>query len=103
MNNESVVARLGVAGKALAVLCLTTFWAVPFSPFVAIAAVTATRRSSGWPRFLAKAGAVLCILCTLMLGAMLYLILFVIFGNYLCDGGKNFLFVKKADTSAFTV
>ena len=50
----------GIVGRLLAVVSLATFWLVPFSPLVAIAAVTATRQSSGWPQTLARLGAILC-------------------------------------------
>ena len=71
MSCQSVCVPVGVLGKLLAVFCLLTFYLVPFSPFVSLAAVTATRRSMGWPRSLARTGAVLCTVWTLLLAAPL--------------------------------
>ena len=71
MNTESKAAPAGIAGRILAVLCVAGFWVLPFSPFVAIAAVATTRHSVGWPRTLAKTGAILSVLYTLMGAALL--------------------------------
>jgi hypothetical protein len=71
MSTESIATPAGIVGKILAVLCLAGFWVLPFSPFVAIAAVATTRHSAGWPRTLAKTGAILSVLFTLMGAALL--------------------------------
>ena len=47
--------------KLLACLSVATFWFVPFSPLVAIAAVRATTHITGWPRALATVGSCLAI------------------------------------------
>ena len=65
MNTESI-APAGILGKFLAVFCVATFWVMPLSPFVAIAAVATTRHSAGWPRTLAKTAAILIVLYTLI-------------------------------------
>lgn len=71
MSTESAAAPAGIVGKILAVLCLAGFWVLPFSPLVAIAAVATTRHSAGWPRTVAKTGAMLSVLCTLMGAALI--------------------------------
>ena len=67
----------GWIAKLLAILSVACFWIVPCSPILAIAAVSTTRGSSGWPRKLAVAGAVLCTLCTLLAAAVLLWLLFL--------------------------
>jgi hypothetical protein len=52
--------------KLLAVLSVAFFWLLPFSPFVAIGAVSMTRAATGWSRHLAVTGAVLCIAYTIL-------------------------------------
>lgn len=71
MNAETRSASGGIVGTLLAVLSLATFWLLPFSPFVAIAAVTATRQSPGWPQILARVGAILCTVWTAMFAVLL--------------------------------
>lgn len=56
----------GWIAKLLAVLSVACFWLVPCSPILAIAAVSTTKESSGWPRKLAVTGAVLCTSWTLL-------------------------------------
>jgi len=59
MNAQSIARPEGMVGKVFAVICMAIFWLLPFSPFVAIAAVATTRDTAGWPRALAKTGAML--------------------------------------------
>ena len=73
MNAESIVRPAGMVGKVFAVMCMAMFWLLPFSPFVAIAAVATTRDTAGWPRALAKTGAILCTLGTVIAAGMLLL------------------------------
>ena len=47
--------------KILAVLSVVFFWMVPFSPIISIAAVKATNHTFGWPRDVARTGAILTI------------------------------------------
>lgn len=61
----------GWIAKLLAILSVACFWVVPCSPILAIAAVSTTKGSAGWPRKLAVAGAVLCTVWTLTIAAML--------------------------------
>lgn len=76
MNAKSMAVPAGVAGKIFAVLSVATFWLLPFSPFVAIAALAATRHLAGWPRSLAKMGAVLTVLWVILIVALfLYIVL----------------------------
>lgn len=66
MNAESIAGPAGMVGKVVAVVSVAIFWLLPFSPFVAIAAVATTRHSPGWPRTLAKTGTILCTMWTVM-------------------------------------
>ena len=52
--------------KLLAVLSVALFWLLPWSPLIAIAAVSATRQSCGWERRTARTGAVPSIALTLL-------------------------------------
>jgi len=61
----------GWIAKLLAILSVACFWILPCSPMLAIAAVSTTKGSSGWPRKLAVAGGVLCTVWTLMGAALL--------------------------------
>ena len=72
MNTNASTIVTSPLGKLLAVLSVLTFWVIPFSPLLAIAAVSKTRGSTGWPRTLAVSGAVLCTFFTL-LGASIML------------------------------
>jgi len=87
MNVESLSGSAGIVGKTLAVVCLAGFWVLPVSPLVAIGAVVATRRSAGWPRRLARAGAVLSIVCTGMAAALFSWLLAIV-----CLRGGDFAF-----------
>jgi hypothetical protein len=60
----------GRVAKWLAVLSVACFWLLPFSPAVAIGAVSTTRGAAGWPRRLAVAGAVLCIAYTMLMALL---------------------------------
>jgi len=51
----------GRMAKLLAVLSVALFWLLPFSPLIAIGAVTMTKGASDWSRNLAVTGALLCI------------------------------------------
>jgi len=73
MSSKSIAGPRGIVEKVFAIICLAVFWLIPFSPFVAIAAVATTRDSAGWPRALAKTGAILCTLWTVMAAGMLLL------------------------------
>jgi hypothetical protein len=57
--------------KLLAILSVAFFWILPSSPPMAIAALLATKHSTGWPRRLAVIGAVLSIAFTLAAAAIL--------------------------------
>jgi hypothetical protein len=61
----------GWIATLLAILSVACFWIMPCSPILAIAAVSTTKGSSGWPRRLALTGAVLCTLWTLLAAALL--------------------------------
>ncbi len=53
--------------KALALASLVFFWVLPFSPILAIGAVSLTRGASGWSRRVAVLGAGLCASYTIVL------------------------------------
>ncbi len=61
----------GRAAKALAILCLAGFWAMPFAPFAAIGAVKMTEGTAGWARRAAVARAVLCSASTLAMAVLI--------------------------------
>jgi hypothetical protein len=67
----------GWIAKLLAILSVACFWVLPCSPILAIAAVSTTKGSSGWPRRLAVSGAILSTLCTLLGAALLLWLLFI--------------------------
>jgi hypothetical protein len=67
----------GWLAKLLAILSVLCFWIVPCSPVLAIAAVSTTKGSSGWPRKVAVAGAILCTVWTLVFAALLLWLLFI--------------------------
>jgi len=69
MNSEPTTTTVTVRQKVLAILSVVCFWLLPVSPFLAMAAVSGTERSSGWPRKLAVGGAILCAVYTLLLGS----------------------------------
>jgi hypothetical protein len=66
MNTTDDTAVPRPIAKLLAILGVAFFWLLPFSPFVAIGAVSMTRRVTGWSRYLAVTGAVLCIAYTIL-------------------------------------
>ena len=72
MNPESRVVHPGFVAKALAILSVASFWAIPFSPFVAMAALARTKCSAGWARRLSVAGALLCSTYTIAIAAWVY-------------------------------
>lgn len=57
--------------KLLAILSVACFWLLPFSPMIAIGAVSMTRGATGWSRILALTGATLCIVYTLVMALLI--------------------------------
>ncbi len=83
MNSESAVVRPGFITTVLVVFSAATFWAVPFSPFVAMAAVVRTKNLGGWARKLAVASAVLSSVYTLAIASAVFVLtLYVLNGGY---------------------
>jgi len=74
MNSESTTMSPNVATKALAILSLGTFWLIPYSPLITIAALVRTKHSTGWPRRLVVAAAVLCSIYNLALATWICLL-----------------------------
>jgi hypothetical protein len=56
--------------ELLAILSITFFWVLPYSPLLAITAVLATNQSHGWPRKLAVAAAILSAALTIALSVV---------------------------------
>jgi len=67
MNTVVAEATTGRTAKLLAVLSVAFFWLMPFSPLIAIGAVSMTRGASDWSRSLAVTGALLCIVYTVVM------------------------------------
>lgn len=68
--NTNDVSRLWIA-RLLAVSSVGFFWALPLSPFVSIAALSATKGAPATPRRkLAIAGAILCATLTALAAAV---------------------------------
>ena len=78
MNAESTTARQGITTNALAILSVATFWAIPFAPFIAMAALHRTKSTTGWARRLSVVAAVLCSVHTLALAAAICCLIFLI-------------------------
>jgi hypothetical protein len=55
--------------QLLAVLSCAAFWLLPFSPFIAMAAVSKTSDACDWSRRTAVTGAVLCSVYTVVLAS----------------------------------
>ena len=70
MNTVVAGAMPGRMAKLLAILSLVCFWLLPFSPIVAIGAVSMTKGASGWSRYLAVTGAALCIGYTVVMALL---------------------------------
>jgi hypothetical protein len=66
-------------GKLLAILSVAGFWLLPFSPMVAIGAVSMTKGASNWSRHLAVTGAILCSAYTVLM-ALCFGHLYIQFG-----------------------
>lgn len=60
----------GRLAKFLALASVAGFWLLPFSPRIAIGAVSMTRKTSGWSRRLALTGATLCIGYTMLMAVV---------------------------------
>ncbi len=84
MNPESSVVHPGWVTKAIAVCSIATFWLLPFSPFITIAAVVRTKHSAGWPRRLSVAAAVPCSVFTVT-----YSIILLCVSIHILQGGLN--------------
>jgi hypothetical protein len=72
MNAISIRTAPVWATKLLAILSVTFFWVMPYSPLISIAALLATNQSSGWPRMFAVAGAILSAALTIAAAAVIF-------------------------------
>ncbi len=70
MNTIAGAVRRRMA-KLLAILSVACFWLLPFSPMIAIGAVSMTKGASGWSRKLAVTGATLCIAYTVLMALLI--------------------------------
>ena len=70
MNTVDARVLAGSIARLLAILSVTCFWLLPFSPLAAIGAVSMTKGGSGWRRKLALTGAVLCIAYTVAMSLL---------------------------------
>lgn len=73
---DTTLQSVSRSSRVWAVLSFATFWMLPYSPFIAMAAVSRTKNSTGWPRQLAVAAALLCAAYTLLL-AILFVSLYL--------------------------
>ena len=71
MDPRVAVAVPKRVAKLLAILSVACFWLLPFSPMIAIGAVSMTKGASGWSRNLAVTGATLCIAYTLIMALLI--------------------------------
>ena len=70
MNTQDAGSLPGPTASLLAILSVTCFWLLPFSPLAAIGAVSMTRGGSGCGAKLALTGAVLCITHTVAMSLL---------------------------------
>lgn len=84
MTSAATLIRSGFVTKALAVCSLASFWMIPFSPFIALAAVVHTKHTVGWPRKFAVAATVLCSVFTIAIAGMLFFVTI-----YILQGGLD--------------
>jgi Na+/H+-dicarboxylate symporter len=82
MNSNSLVVPQSLGAKTLAVFSIASFWAIPFAPFVTIAALKKTKGSNGWARRLAVSAAVLCSVYTIAIAVWVFcLTIYVLTGR----------------------
>ena len=84
IDSDSTIVHSGIVTKALAVCSFATFWMIPISPFVAMAALVRTKHTVGWPRRLSVAAAVLGSVFTIAYASMLFFATI-----YILKGGLN--------------
>lgn len=77
-ETTAIPATSGRIATLLAILSVLGFWLLPFSPIVAIAALAATCRSTGWVRQTAVTGAVLSAGFTVGLASLIVWLTFTI-------------------------
>ncbi len=70
MNAVSISTIPAWVGKALAILSVAFAWVLPWSPFLAIAALKTTTQLPGWRR-LAIAGALLSVAFSIAIGLLM--------------------------------
>lgn len=81
MNDATLEMRSPLSTRLLALLSASLFWCVPLSPFLSMAAVKATNKTTGWPRFVARTAAFLTIGWVTFLACGVAWILYVIVWN----------------------
>lgn len=84
MNPDPSVIRQSLDAKILAILSIATFWAIPFAPFLTIAALKRTKGSNDWTRRLSVSAAILCSLYTITIASWVFcLTIYVLTGGQL--------------------
>lgn len=76
MNAELTMNSPSRVTQFLAVLSVATFWLLPLSPFIAMAAVSRTNNTTGWPRRISVAAAILCAVYVIVVASYLTFIYF---------------------------
>ncbi len=71
MNPVAAKVVPGWVAKLVAVLSVVCFWLLPFSPMIAIVAVSMNKGVSGWSQKLAVTGAILCIAYTAVMATLI--------------------------------
>ena len=81
MHAEATLSPATLGTKLLFVLSAALVWCVPYSPFLSIAAVLATKKTAGWPRHVAKAAAMLTVAWVTLLMVAIAWMIYVIVWN----------------------
>ena len=76
MNADLNANSPGCVTRSLAILSVATFWMLPFSPFIAMAAVSRTNSTTGWPRTMAVAATFLCAVYTVVMASCIAFVYF---------------------------
>lgn len=74
MIDEAVGNEAGWCGRLLAIASIALFWLQPFSPILAIIALGATQRSTGWVRQAAVVGAFLSAVFTIAFAVLVFVV-----------------------------
>lgn len=81
MQAETTLMPAKFFTRLLVVASAMLFWCVPFSPLISIAAVRATDNTMGWPRHVARSGAMLTVAWVTLLVVAIAWMLYVVVWN----------------------